>query len=212
MRILSGERDLSLSGLFVTTSQVVNWITVAAASPSPTGFVAAALCVAVFAGTKKKLDIVVPNAGFAPMVSTVDETPEHFDEMFNTNARGTFFNVQEALPLMNDGGFYRPDWIRHLGEGNTQLRGLLSDEGGPALLCADLDKRAQGSKDSGECDQSRVDRDFDHQSSDAFEGSGGRSSRLLHIHYSAWPHRSAGRDRCRRLISGLEREQLHRGH
>ena len=58
----------------------------------------------VIAGTKKKLDIVVANAGFAAMVSTVDVTPEHFDKMFNTNARGTFFTVQKALPLMNDGG------------------------------------------------------------------------------------------------------------
>ena len=58
----------------------------------------------VIEGTKKKLDIVVANAGYAAMVSTVDVTPEHFDKMFDTNARGTFFTVQKALPLMNDGG------------------------------------------------------------------------------------------------------------
>ncbi len=34
----------------------------------------------------------------------MDVTPEHFDKMFDTNARGTFFTVQKALPLMNDGG------------------------------------------------------------------------------------------------------------
>ena len=58
----------------------------------------------VIAGSKKRLDIVVANAGFAEMVPTVDVTPENFDKMFNTNARGTFFTVQKALPLMNDGG------------------------------------------------------------------------------------------------------------
>ena len=58
----------------------------------------------VIADSKKKLDIVVANAGFASMVSTMDVTPEHFDKMFDTNARGTFFTVQKALPLMNDGG------------------------------------------------------------------------------------------------------------
>ena len=58
----------------------------------------------VIADSRKKLDIVVANAGFAAMVSTADVTPEHFDKMFNINARGTFFTVQKALPLMNDGG------------------------------------------------------------------------------------------------------------
>ena len=58
----------------------------------------------VIAGTEKKLDIVIANAGYAAMVSTMDVTPEHFDKMFDTNARGTFFTVQKALPLMNDGG------------------------------------------------------------------------------------------------------------
>lgn len=58
----------------------------------------------VIAETGKKLDIVVANAGFAAMVSTSDVTPEHFDKMFDTNARGTFFTVQKALPLLNNGG------------------------------------------------------------------------------------------------------------
>jgi NAD(P)-dependent dehydrogenase (short-subunit alcohol dehydrogenase family) len=31
-------------------------------------------------------------------------TPEHFDKTFNINARGAFFTVQKALPLMTDGG------------------------------------------------------------------------------------------------------------
>ena len=58
----------------------------------------------VISDSKRKLDIVVASAGFASMVATTDVTPEHYDKMFNTNARGTFFTVQKALPLMNDGG------------------------------------------------------------------------------------------------------------
>ena len=58
----------------------------------------------VVTAAKKKLDIVVANAAFVALVATVDITPEHFDQTFNTNARGTFFTVQKALPLMNDGG------------------------------------------------------------------------------------------------------------
>jgi NAD(P)-dependent dehydrogenase (short-subunit alcohol dehydrogenase family) len=31
-------------------------------------------------------------------------TPEHFDKTFAINARGAFFTVQKAVPLMHDGG------------------------------------------------------------------------------------------------------------
>jgi NAD(P)-dependent dehydrogenase (short-subunit alcohol dehydrogenase family) len=55
--------------------------------------------------TKKgKIDIIVANAGIVEMVSTAAATPEHFDKTFNTNARGAYFTVQKALPIMNDGG------------------------------------------------------------------------------------------------------------
>ncbi len=53
---------------------------------------------------KPKIDIVFANAGFVEMVPTTAVTPGHFDETFNVNARGVFFTVQKALPLMNDGG------------------------------------------------------------------------------------------------------------
>ena len=29
-------------------------------------------------------------------------TPEHFDNTFNINARGTYFTVRKALPHLND--------------------------------------------------------------------------------------------------------------
>ena len=51
-----------------------------------------------------KLDIVFANAAFVEMVPTAAVTVEHFDKTFDTNARGVFFTVQKALPLMNDGG------------------------------------------------------------------------------------------------------------
>ena len=31
-------------------------------------------------------------------------TPEHFDKTFAVNARGAFFTVQKAVPMMHDGG------------------------------------------------------------------------------------------------------------
>lgn len=53
---------------------------------------------------KGSVDIVVPCAAFIEIVPTMNVTPEHFDKTFNVNAKGTFFTVQKALPLMNEGG------------------------------------------------------------------------------------------------------------
>jgi len=50
------------------------------------------------------LDIVVANAAVSESTPLHSVTPEHFDKTFGTNARGTFFTVQKALPLMTRGG------------------------------------------------------------------------------------------------------------
>lgn len=53
---------------------------------------------------KGALDIIVASAGFVERVSLTDSTPEHFDRTFNVNARGAWFTVQKALPLLRSGG------------------------------------------------------------------------------------------------------------
>jgi NAD(P)-dependent dehydrogenase (short-subunit alcohol dehydrogenase family) len=53
---------------------------------------------------KGKVDIVVASAGFVERVALDRVTPEHFDKTFGINARGMFFSVQKALPLMTEGG------------------------------------------------------------------------------------------------------------
>ena len=53
---------------------------------------------------KGALDIVVANAAIVEMVPTMEVTPEHYDKTFNVNARGAFFTVQKALPLLRKGG------------------------------------------------------------------------------------------------------------
>ena len=55
------------------------------------------------AASKGKIDIVFANAGIVEPLATPDVTPEHFDKIFNINARGAYFTVQKALPLLNDG-------------------------------------------------------------------------------------------------------------
>jgi NAD(P)-dependent dehydrogenase (short-subunit alcohol dehydrogenase family) len=50
------------------------------------------------------IDILVASAGFSEMATLSEVTPAHFDATFGLNARGTFFTMQKALPLFNDGG------------------------------------------------------------------------------------------------------------
>jgi NAD(P)-dependent dehydrogenase (short-subunit alcohol dehydrogenase family) len=52
---------------------------------------------------KGKIDVLFANAGIVETVETPAATPEHFDRTFDTNARGAYFTVQKALPLLNDG-------------------------------------------------------------------------------------------------------------
>jgi NAD(P)-dependent dehydrogenase (short-subunit alcohol dehydrogenase family) len=56
------------------------------------------------AAKKGKLDILFANAAIADPVPTPDVTTEHYDKTFCVNARGVFFTVLKALPLMKDGG------------------------------------------------------------------------------------------------------------
>jgi NAD(P)-dependent dehydrogenase (short-subunit alcohol dehydrogenase family) len=53
---------------------------------------------------KGVVDIVVASAGFVEHARIDDAIPEHFDKTFGINARGVFFTVQKALPLMTRGG------------------------------------------------------------------------------------------------------------
>jgi NAD(P)-dependent dehydrogenase (short-subunit alcohol dehydrogenase family) len=53
---------------------------------------------------KGVVDIVVASAGFVEHHTIETATPEHFDKTFGINARGVFFTVQKALPLMTRGG------------------------------------------------------------------------------------------------------------
>jgi len=52
--------------------------------------------------TKGHLDVVFANAGVVDPVSLTKSTPETFDKHFNLNARGVYFTVQKALPLLAD--------------------------------------------------------------------------------------------------------------
>ena len=61
----------------------------------------------LFAQVQKEkgvVDIVMTSAGFVEHAPIDVATPAHFDKTFGINARGVFFTVQKALPLMTRGG------------------------------------------------------------------------------------------------------------
>jgi len=61
---------------------------------------------AAYDGIKQKfghLDIVMASAGIAPPRQFADADADHFDTVFDVNAKGAFFTVQYALPLLRRG-------------------------------------------------------------------------------------------------------------
>jgi NAD(P)-dependent dehydrogenase (short-subunit alcohol dehydrogenase family) len=52
---------------------------------------------------KGRIDIVFANAGIGGFVTLGAVTEEFYNNIFNTNVKGTLFTVQKALPLLNDG-------------------------------------------------------------------------------------------------------------
>jgi NAD(P)-dependent dehydrogenase (short-subunit alcohol dehydrogenase family) len=56
------------------------------------------------AAKKGKLDVLFANAGIAEPKPTAAVSAEDYDKTFDVNARGVFFAVQKALPLMKEGG------------------------------------------------------------------------------------------------------------
>lgn len=50
-----------------------------------------------------KIDILFVNAGVAKFVPVDQVEEEHYDEIFNINAKGAYFTIRRALPYLNDG-------------------------------------------------------------------------------------------------------------
>jgi NAD(P)-dependent dehydrogenase (short-subunit alcohol dehydrogenase family) len=50
-----------------------------------------------------RIDILFANAGGGTVAPLGAITPEHYEEIFGSNVKGTLFTVQKALPLLSDG-------------------------------------------------------------------------------------------------------------
>src|SRR5262245_54137203 len=55
------------------------------------------------AGRSIKLDAVFINAGIAKFAAFADASEVLWDESFNTNVKGAYFQIQALLPLLNRG-------------------------------------------------------------------------------------------------------------
>lgn len=51
-----------------------------------------------------RIDALVLNAGTSAPATLADETPDHFDQLFDVNVRGAVFGLQAALGAMGEGG------------------------------------------------------------------------------------------------------------
>ena len=61
----------------------------------------------LYAVVKEKhghIDALFANAGWGEVAPIETATEDHFDKTFDLNAKGTFFTVQKAIPLFEDGG------------------------------------------------------------------------------------------------------------
>lgn len=48
------------------------------------------------------IDVLFLNAGVAPFAPVTDTTEEFFDNVINTNLKGPYFTVKEAIPFLNE--------------------------------------------------------------------------------------------------------------
>jgi len=55
-------------------------------------------------GRHGRVDVLFANAGIAEFLPLARADHAHFDRLFDTNVRGLFFSVREAVPLMGEGG------------------------------------------------------------------------------------------------------------
>jgi NADP-dependent 3-hydroxy acid dehydrogenase YdfG len=91
-------------------------------------------------------------------VGTPEVTPEHFDRTFDTNARGAYFTVQKALPLVNDGASIILTSSTVWQKGVPIYGTYAAAQGRPSLIRSDLDGRVRAPRNPRERDQCRCSR------------------------------------------------------
>jgi NAD(P)-dependent dehydrogenase (short-subunit alcohol dehydrogenase family) len=161
---------------------------------------------------KGKVDIVMANAGFVELGTLNDSSVEHYDKTFGTNARGTFFTVQKALPLLREGASIilvsscvQTKGIPQYGTYSATKASIRSFARSWTAELKDRNIRVKYA-------ESGSNRHSYHRWSIQDRGRGGRGEEAVHHNDSTRPPwRSIRTCKCR-VISGVKRQQLRHGH
>jgi NAD(P)-dependent dehydrogenase (short-subunit alcohol dehydrogenase family) len=106
---------------------------------------------------KGHVDIVFANAGVVEPVSLAESTPETFDKHFNLNARGAYFTVQKALPLLANKASIILSGSAAWQMGIPGYSAYFGDESGFGLLRQELDRGVGQPRHPSERDQPWTD-------------------------------------------------------
>lgn len=71
----------------------------------------------------ENIDVLFVNAGYGKFASVENADEAHFDELFNMLVKGTFFTVQQILPLMRNGSaiILNTSFVTELGTANFSV-------------------------------------------------------------------------------------------
>lgn len=71
----------------------------------------------------ENIDLLFVNAGYGKFASVENADEAHFDELFNVLVKGTFFTVQQILPLMKNGSaiVLNTSFVTEIGTGNFSV-------------------------------------------------------------------------------------------
>ena len=106
---------------------------------------------------KGRVDVVLQNAAVVDPVPLAESTAETFDKHFALNARGAYFTVQKALPLLAGQCIDHTVRLSPMADGHSWIRCVFGDEGRFGLLRPDLDCEVGRPRNPGERDQSWTD-------------------------------------------------------
>ena len=161
---------------------------------------------------KAALDIVVASAGYVERVLTQDATPDAFRQDLRHQCPRRVFHRAEGAALDAQGRFGGAGVLRSASEGLARTRHLCRDQGGGALLRANLGDGMEGSRHPRQ--HAFAGRRSTRRSSTA--SSRPRKRPTARGHSSRRSRRlaaSAARKRWHRpLVPGLRRQQLQHRH
>ena len=159
---------------------------------------------------KGGLDILVANAGRVEPEELGKITEENFDATFDLNARGTLFTVQKALPLMRDGGSVIVARLDRRLRGHSRLHHLQRHQGGTALLYPHVDKGVQRPRHPVQHVEPGAPSIPPSWTVRPTRPGSGRDQGGIRRGDTAQPDGPPRRDRLRRFVFGLRRQQLRR--